>query len=120
MQFNDNKLFFAVLLSVQLLVNFISCCPDAFAQSTSIGSVAHPFPDTANGVGVFLDQQPNGQSQAQINFATTYCVGTQKLTTSLAQTYRAANPNWIILEYYLGTLSDPIATVPIGNTWTTD
>lgn len=61
------------------------------------------FPDTTNRVVVFNDQLATwGMTPAQVEFAATRYVGSQKLVRSDARRMRAVNPGFLVLHYRLG------------------
>src|SRR4051794_29681925 len=49
------------------------------------------FPDTSSRIGILTDQLPGGMTAAQIRFAATHYVGSQKLTLDLSRPLRAIN-----------------------------
>ncbi len=63
-----------------------------------------PWPDTTDGVHVFNDQIVGlgNLSEAQIRFAASRYVGTQKMTRRDADRLRALDPGFLILHYRLG------------------
>jgi len=64
----------------------------------------HAFPDTLEAIHIFSDQLAVWEmSEAQYRFAATHYAGTQKVFASAARRFRAHNPNFIILNYRLGT-----------------
>ena len=64
--------------------------------------IARPLPDTTDGIYVFNDQLPGRMSDAQVRFAASHYVGTQKMTRSQANRLRDINPDFLILHYRLG------------------
>lgn len=72
---------------------------------TSPAAPARPWPDTADGIHVFNDQLVGlgNLSDAQIRFAASHYVGTQKMTRPDADRLRTLAPNFLILHYRLGT-----------------
>ena len=84
-----------VRLFIYLLATLIGFSPTQ-------GSV-RSLPPTIEGIHVFNDQiDVHNLSDAQVAFAATHYVGTQKLTRQAAQRLRAYNPNFIVLHYRLG------------------
>ena len=71
---------------------------------TPLPGAARPWPDTTDGIHVFNDQltQLRDLSEAQIAFAATHYVGTQKMVRGDADRLRVLNPNFLILHYRLG------------------
>ncbi|MCC7020511.1 MAG: hypothetical protein IT332_12185 [Ardenticatenales bacterium] len=71
---------------------------------TPPASAARPWPDTADGIHVFNDQLVGlgNLSDAQIRFAASHYVGTQKMTRPDADRLRTIAPNILILHYRLG------------------
>ena len=65
------------------------------------GAGRRVFPDTSSRIGVLTDQLPGGMTAAQIRFAATHYVGSQKLTLDLSRPLRAINPDFIVLHYRL-------------------
>jgi len=65
---------------------------------------ARSFPDTTDGVYILNDQIAglNSLTDAQILFAATHYVGTQKMTRRDTDRLRSINPNFLILHYRLG------------------
>ncbi|MBK7781754.1 MAG: hypothetical protein IPJ58_13500 [Ardenticatenia bacterium] len=67
-------------------------------------AAARAWPDSRRGIPVFNDQLPGlgNLTEAQIRFAVSHYVGTQKLTRPDADRLRALNPGFLILHYRLG------------------
>jgi hypothetical protein len=86
------------------------------------GAHTRPFPDTSTRIAVLTDQLPETMSDAQVRFAATHYVGTQKLTLNLSQPLRAINPRFIVLHYHLAMWqSAPAVTfITDGNRWEND
>lgn len=78
--------------------------PSPTVTRTPPPTAARPWPDTTVGIHVFNDQltQLRDLSDAQIAFAATHYVGTQKMVRSDADRLRTLNPNFLILHYRLG------------------
>jgi len=83
---------------------------------------SRPFPDTSTRIAVLADQLPGPMSDAQLRFAATHYVGTQKLTLNLSRPLRAINPRFLVLHYHLAMWqSAPNVTfITDGNTWAND
>src|SRR5690242_7448690 len=81
-----------------------------------------PFPDTSTRIAVLTDQLPGAMSEAQVRFAATHYVGTQKLTLNLSRPLRAINPGFLVLHYHLAMWqSAPNVTfITDGNAWAND
>jgi len=63
---------------------------------------ARTFPNTTDGIFVFNDQiSPGRLSEAQVRFAATHYVGSQKMTRPEARQLRRHNPNFLVLHYRL-------------------
>jgi len=86
------------------------------------GAHRRPFPDTSTRIAVLTDQLPGAMSEAQVRFAATHYVGTQKLTLNLSRPLRAINPAFLVLHYHLAMWqSAPNVTfIAEGNTWAND
>lgn len=79
------------------------------------------FPDTADGIYVFVDQLSGGLTVAQRQFAASHYVGTQKQTSGLIDAIRVYNPNFIMIQYRLGVRdSGHSANFIHNNTWSND
>jgi hypothetical protein len=59
------------------------------------------FPDTTSRIAILTDQLPGGMTDAQVRFAATHYVGTQKISLQLSQPLRAVNPDFLVLHYRL-------------------
>jgi hypothetical protein len=68
--------------------------PAVFARGRS-------FPDTRARIAILTDQLPGGMTDAQVRFAATHYVGTQKISLQLSQPLRAVNPAFLVLHYRL-------------------
>lgn len=67
-------------------------------------TVIHQFPNTSTGIHVFNDQLATWEmSEDQFRFAATHYSGTQKIFASDARRLRSYNPDFVILNYRLGT-----------------
>lgn len=80
-----------------------------------------PYPDTNGTIGLLVDQLPT-MNAAQMTFATTHYVGTEKQILSVTQQLRALNPNFLVLHYHLALWQSAPATTFIidGKTWGND
>jgi hypothetical protein len=79
------------------------------------------FPDTTDSIRVFVDQLPGGLTRAQLYFAASEYVGTQKLLREQADVLRARNPKLIVLHYRLAVRqADPSIIHIHFNKWTND
>lgn len=76
----------------------------ASSSPTPSPAAGRAWPDSRRGILVFNDQLPGlgNLSEAQIRFAVSHYVGTQKLTRPDADRLRALNPGFLILHYRLG------------------
>jgi len=95
-------------------------------------AVGRPWPDTTDGIFVLNDQLATwNMTEAQVQFAATHYVGTQKVTRDQARHLRQYNPNFLALHYRLGQAlghSTPNACQPTtdylqiidGDQWVTE
>jgi len=74
------------------------------------------FPLVIDGCKVFVDQLKGGMTDEQTEFMATNCVGSQKLVKTIADSMRAYNPDFIILQYHLAFGEGDISNVH-GNDW---
>jgi hypothetical protein len=58
------------------------------------------FPDTNSTIDILADQLPS-MNAAQMSFAASHYVGTQKQLLPVTQALRALNPNFLVLHYHL-------------------
>ena len=79
------------------------------------------FPDTNATIALLVDQLP-AMSTAQMQFATSHYVGTEKQVLSVTQALRAMNPSFLVLHYHLAMWQSAPATQFIvdGMTWGND
>lgn len=84
-------------------------------------SAGRPFPDTFSGIALLVDQLPT-MNAAQMQFAATHYVGTEKQLLSVTQALRALNPAFLVLHYHLAMWQSAPATQFIvdGTTWSND
>jgi len=94
----------------------------AALTSCIAGANRRPFPDTSTRIAVLTDQLPGGMTEAQVRFAATHYVGTQKLTLKLARPLRAINPGFLVLHYHLAMWQSApnVAFITDGNAWAND
>ncbi len=79
------------------------------------------FPDTRDGIFVFADQIPPGNTDLQNEFAATKYVGTQKMIPDDIREIRAYNPDFLHLHYQLAVGEGDSSILFIdGNQWVTD
>jgi hypothetical protein len=80
-----------------------------------------PFPDTFAAIAILSDQLPT-MSQAQMVFATSHFVGTQKQLLPTTQALRALNRDFLVLHYHLAMWQSAPATQFIvdGQHWGND
>jgi hypothetical protein len=64
-------------------------------------AASRPFPDTSTRIAILMDQLPTTMSDAQMRFAATHYVRTQKLGLNLSRPIRAVNPAFLVLHYHL-------------------
>jgi Hypothetical glycosyl hydrolase family 15 len=103
-----------------------SCLAMAAAVAVLTGCVfganRRPFPDTSTRIAVLTDQLPGAMSEAQVRFAATHYVGTQKLTLNLSRPLRAINPRFLVLHYHLAMWQSApnVMFITEGNAWAND
>lgn len=73
----------------------------ATAAVSGSGS-AREFPDSAGKIALLVDQLPFSLTPAQLSFAASHFVGSQKLFLPETQALRKLNPGFIVLHYHLG------------------
>lgn len=79
------------------------------------------FPDTKNGIFVFADQIPPGNSDEQNRFTAAHYVGTQKMIPDDIDAIREYNPAFLHLHYQLAVFAgDSTISFIDGNQWVTD
>ena len=101
------------LLGVLLIVTLMPAVGLGFSPQRT-------FPDTADGIYVFVDQL-GSLTVAQRQFAASHYVGTQKQTSNLIDAIRMYNPNFIMIQYRLGVRdSGHSANFIHNNTWSND
>ena len=94
---------------------------DVTASDSDSGSPASRFPDTFGTIALLVDQLPT-MNAAQMQFATSHYVGTEKQLLSVTQQLRALNPNFLVLHYHLAFWQSAPTTDFIidGKTWGND
>jgi hypothetical protein len=87
-------------------------------KATSSGRT---FPDTNASIALLVDQLPT-MNMAQMQFATSHYVGTEKQLLPVTQALRAINPAFLVLHYHLAMWQSAPATQFIvdGTTWSND
>jgi hypothetical protein len=90
--------------------------------SAGVQARRRAFPDTSARIAVLTDQLPGNLTSAQIRFAATHYVGSQKLTLDQSQPLRAINPDFVVLHYRLAMWqSAPRVTYIVdGRHWSND
>jgi Hypothetical glycosyl hydrolase family 15 len=103
----------SVLLAATLILG-VSRFPTAASR--------RPFPDTSTRIAILTDELPDTMSDAQIRFAATHYVGTQKLSPNLSGPIRAVNPAFLVLHYHLAMWQSAPSVLFIvdGNRWGND
>jgi hypothetical protein len=86
-----------------------------------VTSSGRTFPDTFGSIALLVDQLPS-MNTAQMQFATSHYVGTEKQLLSVTQALRALNPAFLVLHYHLAMWQSAPATLFIvnGTTWGND
>lgn len=81
-----------------------------------------PFPDTTSRIAILTDQLPGGMTDAQVRFAATHYVGTQKLTRNLSRPLRAITPGFLVLHYRLAMWQSAphVSYITDGDHWSND
>ena len=92
--------FFFLFLAVGTF--FCNFATNSFADNSYKEGVAKfGFPDVSSTIGVIVDQMPD-MTEAQIRFAATHYVGSQKLALPLTINIRKYNPLFLVTHYHLG------------------
>jgi hypothetical protein len=73
------------------------------------GPTGRPYPDTTASIAILTDQLPT-MNQAQMQFATSHYVGTEKQLVAVTQALRALNPSFLVLHYHLSMWQSAPAT----------
>jgi hypothetical protein len=81
-----------------------------------------PFPDTSTRITILTDQLPTTMSDAQMRFAATHYVGTQKLSLNLSRPIRKVNSAFLVLHYHLAMWQSApkVNFIVDGNRWAND
>jgi hypothetical protein len=77
------------------------------------------FPDTNASIALLVDQLPS-MSTAQMQFATSHFVGTEKQLLPVTQQLRAMNPNFLVLHYHLAMWQSAADFIVNGTSWGND
>ena len=88
------------------------------AGSSSVGA---RFPDSSARIAILADQLPT-LSGAELDFAASHYVGTQKQLVGATRALRTRNPDFVVLHYHLAMWQSAPATEFIvdGQTWSND
>ena len=89
-------------LALAVLAALLLVAPATALAGAGGFSPTRQFPDTWDRIGVFADQLPS-LSVAQRQFAASHYAGTQKQTSNLIDAIRVYNPDFLMLQYRLGT-----------------
>jgi hypothetical protein len=73
------------------------------------GPSGRPYPDTTASIAILTDQLPT-MNPAQMQFATSHYVGTEKQLVAVTQALRALNPSFLVLHYHLSMWQSAPAT----------
>jgi hypothetical protein len=73
------------------------------------GPTGRPYPDTSASIAILTDQLP-AMNQAQMTFATSHYVGTEKQLVAVTQALRALNPSFLVLHYHLSMWQSAAST----------
>jgi hypothetical protein len=73
------------------------------------GPTGRAYPDTTASIAILADQLPS-MNAAQMGFATTHYVGTEKQLVAVTNALRALNPNFLVLHYHLSMWQSAPAT----------
>jgi hypothetical protein len=100
---------------------------DGATRATDAGDAAlvtssvRTFPDTYGSIALLVDQLPS-MNTAQMQFATSHYVGTEKQLLSVTQALRALNPAFLVLHYHLAMWQSAPTTLFIvnGTMWGND
>ncbi len=89
---------------------------------TGAGASARAFPDVSTRVGVLTDQLPSAMTDAQVRFAATHYVGSQKLTADVSSRLRAVTPGFLVLHYRLAMWQSApdVRYILDGRNWSND
>jgi len=99
---------------------------DAHIASTDAGNdggivlpSGRTFPDTNAAIALLVDQLPS-MNAAQMQFATSHFVGTEKQLLPVTQQLRALNPAFIVLHYHLAMWQSAADFIVNGTSWGND
>ncbi|KKL44469.1 hypothetical protein LCGC14_2365360, partial [marine sediment metagenome] len=107
-------------LALTVLAALLLAAPATALAAEGEFSPTREFPDTWDRIGVFADQLPS-LSVAQRKFAASHYAGTQKQTSNLIDAIRVYNPDFLMLQYRLGTReSGHSASYIHNNSWSND
>src|SRR5579884_778980 len=87
--------------------------------NAQIGTAVRRFPDSRNGILIYADQFPSQMTEAQMRFAATHYVGSQKMTRTWIRRMRRLNPHFLMLHYQLAVGAGPAVFLD-GDQWTND
>jgi hypothetical protein len=73
------------------------------------GPTGRAYPDTTASIAILTDQLPS-MNAAQMAFATSHYVGTEKQLVAVTHALRALNPNFLVLHYHLSMWQSAPAT----------
>jgi hypothetical protein len=73
------------------------------------GPTGRVYPDTTSTIAILTDQLPT-MNMAQMQFATSHYVGTEKQLVPVTEALRALNPNFLVLHYHLSMWQSAPAT----------
>ncbi len=98
------------------------CLSIGAASYASTPADTFGFPETWDRIAIFADSLPYDMTDAQIRFAATHYVGTQKLPLSLTRKLRAVHPKFIVIHYHLAIWqSNPkVSFIIDGQHWGND
>ena len=110
------------MFSPRTVSGFAVAAALAVLTGCGLGANRRAFPDTSTRIAVLTDQLPGGMSDAQVRFAATHYVGTQKLTLNLSRPLRAINPRFLVLHYHLAMWQSApnVLFITDGTTWGND
>jgi len=100
--------------------------PGGTAPTGGPSASTRAFPDSSSTIAILADQLDAGPSgalnAAQIQFAATHFVGSQKLTLPTTQALRAINAGFIVLHYHLAIWQSApsVDFIVDGQTWGND
>jgi hypothetical protein len=89
------------------------------ARTDDIRGTSRAFPETRDRIRVYADQLPSQMTDAQLRFAATHYVGSQKMTRMWTRRMRQLNPGFLMLHYQLAVGTGPALFVQ-GDSWVND